>query len=131
MLRAHMRRTVLGWLFLATAVSAAVIRVATVPPSALPFRADEKTRRGFFEALARAEPGMRATAAENFPGDLWSADDDFHSFEMRLAHELAARAGLDVPEVLRAIDDGIRERWPVDGPRPQATAPPCHPRPIF
>jgi hypothetical protein len=135
-LTAGIRRRVLRWAnfrwaLLAGAVIAAVIRVGTVPSSRRPFRADENMRRAMFSAVALAEPAMRARAAESFPGDLWSADDDFHNAELRLASSLAASYGVQLSDVLRAIDEGIREHWPVSGPPPSPFVAPCHPRPIF
>jgi hypothetical protein len=123
-------RTV-GWVVLGAAVATAVVVAARVPASRASFRADEATRRAFFDAAARAEPGMRARAADGFPGDIWSQDDDFHNAEQRLAGDLAARHGAGVADVLRAIDEGLRERWPVAGPPPRTTVPPCHPRPEY
>jgi hypothetical protein len=113
-------------------VLVALWRAATAshPPGA--FRADDATARALFEAEARAEPEARATARRGFAGDLWSADDDFHAHELTLARALAVRHGVTVADVLRAIDDGLHGRWPPPaGPAPLATAPPCHPRPVY
>jgi hypothetical protein len=121
----------LGWAALGGVVIVAVVVAATAPSSAVPFRADEPTRRAIFDVVAGAEPATRVQTARNFPGDLWSADDDFHNAELRMAHAQAAGRGVGVPDVLRAIDEGLRAHWPVPGPPPLATSPPCHPRPEY
>ena len=126
-----MRMRALGWAALGAAVIAALVVAATSPSTAVPFRADERTRRALYEAITRAEPGLRVQTAENFPGDLWSADDDFHNAELRMAQGLAASRGVGVADVLRAIDEGLHEHWPVPGPPPSVTSPPCHPRPDY
>jgi hypothetical protein len=79
--------------------------------------------------MAAAEPAMRADAARAFPGDPWSADDDFHNQEQRRAREVAGRYQVSLATALRAIDEGLRAHW-----NPElviATVPPCHPRPIY
>jgi hypothetical protein len=116
---------------LVAAIGTAVVVAATAPSPRDVFRADEGGRRELYAAVAGAEPRFRARAADGFPGDLWSQDDDFHNAEQRLASELAARHGVRVADVLRAIDDGMRARWPAAAPPPQATVPPCHPRPDY
>jgi hypothetical protein len=73
------------------------------------------------------EPSLRAEAAKKFPGDPWSQDDDFHNAELREARAFANRQGVQLGDVLRALDDGMHEHWPASPP-PQAKVPPCRPR---
>jgi hypothetical protein len=125
-----MRRLV-AWAALAAVVAIAAARAASAPRAASAFGADERTRRALFEAVTRAEPAIRQRAARGFPGDLWSADDDFHNQELRLAEALAFQHGVSVADVLRAVDEGLHAHWPVTGPAPSPTSPPCHPRPVY
>ena len=85
-----------------------------------------------FREIAASETAVRSDAARAFPGDPWSADDDFHNHEQRAARAIAARDQVPVETVLRAIDDGLREHWAHTNPAPLlVTVPPCHPRPVY
>lgn len=93
---------------------------------------DPGVARAAYAEIAAAEPELRATAAQDFPGDAWSQDDDFHGQELTRAQAIAGRHGARRGDVLRAIDDGMKQRWPTGGaPPPRATVPPCRPRLIY
>ena len=66
--------------------------------------ATEADRRAAFRAIASDEAGMRSAAADAFPGDLWSRDDDFHRRELDRAREWAKQHHLRLSDVLSAID---------------------------
>jgi hypothetical protein len=78
---------------------------------------------------AQKEPEWRLKSARGFPGDCWSADDDYGASEYNWAREQAAQRGVPVMDVLRAIDDDLH-RYPVEPPR-KAGACPCMPRPFY
>jgi hypothetical protein len=89
-------------------------------------------RRAVFRAVADRESSDRSAAALAFPGDPWSADDDFHSNEWRTAVRTASQLGLTTSDALGAIDEGLRARWEHRNPSPlEVGVPPCHPRPIY
>lgn len=109
----------------------AAARAALAPAPGLPAAPDAATRRALFDAMADAEPDARRRAAEAFPGDPWSEDDAFHRMEAELARTTASRFGVATSDVLDAVDQGIRERWPTSsGARLRVTASPCRPRPV-
>jgi hypothetical protein len=91
--------------------------------------ASEEVRREAFTQIANEEPAMRAKSAHEFPGDAWSQDDDFHKREEKRARVIAAERGVRLGDVLRALDDGLREAWPV-GPDVHLApgVAPCRPR---
>jgi hypothetical protein len=100
-------------------------------PSRLP-PADEALKREVFGYVASDEARERQEAAEAFPCDLWSRDDDFHERETRRARDWARSHRVRFEDALSAIDEGLRERWPSGNPTPPlATVPPCRPRPIY
>jgi len=107
-------------------------RAATAPAVTESWRAlTAKQREIVVAALASAEPGLRTAAAEAFPGDRWSADDDFHNHELALVRQLAANQGVPVAAVWDALDEALRSGHEEGGRgrAMRATAPPCHPRP--
>lgn len=121
-----------GWLVTAALVLVAVARAATAPGAAPADRSDPALRAAIFREMTADETALRQDAARAFPGDPWSADDDFHNHQQRRARAIAARRGVSVETVLRAVDDGLREHWPQANPEPlRATVPPCHPRPVY
>jgi hypothetical protein len=125
-------RSVVGWVATSAFLIAAIVRANTGQVAPGIWRSSESTRREIFRVIARGEAEVRARAARGFPGDLWSADDDFHSNEQRSARAAAGARGLSIAESLRAVDEGLREGWPHDNPEPLiATVPPCHPRPEY
>ena len=90
----------------------------------------EAERRQIFAEVIRGEPAARRRTERHFPGDRWSQDDDFHNWEQRMAHTVAERRGIDLSEVYRAIDEGLREGWAPELER-EATAAPLKPRPFY
>ncbi|MDQ3263514.1 MAG: hypothetical protein M3Y59_07640 [Myxococcota bacterium] len=82
------------------------------------------------QLAAQAEPGLRLEARRNFPGDAWSQDDDFAARERKWATEQAARLGVQVSEVFRAVDEELHASSPPSPPR-QTGAAPCKPRPFY
>lgn len=122
---------------LALAVSGAItatacLHAAAVPATSEPWRPlAASERESVVAALVAAEPDLRHAAAEAFPGDRWSADDDFHNHELALVRQLAVTRGVPVAAVWDALDDALRLQ--VEGgsgaPAMRATVPPCHPRP--
>lgn len=110
-------------------IGCALIRALTAKAPASGERASEALRHQAFAEIASEEPAMRAAAAHEFPGDAWSQDDDFHEHEQKMARSLAAKNGVRLGDVLRALDDGLRERWP-PAPRVHLNpgVPPCRPR---
>jgi hypothetical protein len=105
----------------------AVVRAATAapPPAGKPIT-DALARRAYRELTSR-ERTMRRDAAVKFPGDLWSQDDDFHQRETDQVRSFASSHEVRIGDVLRALDDGMKARWPASG-TPIATVPPCRPR---
>jgi hypothetical protein len=121
-----------GWLLTAALVLVAVTRAITAPGAAPPERDDRSLRTAVFRQMTADETALRRDAARAFPGDPWSADDDFHNHQQRRARALAARLQLSIGTVLRAVDEGLHERWPAANPDPlTAAVPPCHPRPEY
>lgn len=111
-------------------VALAVGRAATAstgrrPPPITP----QLARRAYVEITSH-EPGWRRNAALSFPGDPWSADDDVHEHEYEEIVRFGARTSVPVGDVLRALDDGMHEKWraPAD---PIAEVPPCRPRLVY
>lgn len=90
----------------------------------------ETERRAIGRDLAKREPDMRNAARLHFPGDHWSADDDFHNAELRNARGLATKLGVSVGEILRSIDEDIRNPAS-QNPGRQHNAHPCKPRPFY
>lgn len=127
--RWRMRR---GW-FVAGAVALLAVGLALAAPGGAPAgRPEAATRAAISREIAAAELEARESAARAFPGDPWSADDDFHSHEARQAGAVAAGRGLPIGAALDAIDEGLRAQRDRPNPTPLvATVPPCHPRPIY
>ena len=113
----------------ALAVVAAVTKTLMVPRAGSRWRADAATRREMFDAMAAVEPLLRREAERAFPGDPWSADDDFHNHEQRQAWKVAFERGATLADGLRALDEGLRDHANSQ-PLP-TTVPPCHPRPDY
>lgn len=124
-------RTVRAWLLLVVVSAVAFVRAATArPPEAPPPAADADLRAAFL-AIAGAERDMRRDAAKDFPTDHWSQDDDFHRRELDKARDFARTRRIPLGDVLRAVDDGMRERWSSAASAMTATVPPCQPRAIY
>lgn len=121
-----------GWVVAGAATLMAVGLAFLAPADAPKGREDAAVRAAMFREIAAAEAETRENAARAFPGDPWSADDDFHNHEQRQAGAIAARRGVPLGSALDAIDEGLREHWDHPNPTPLvATVPPCHPRPIY
>ena len=119
----------------AAIVIVAVIRAATGGLPAKDRRVikpmtPEVARMAYRDITSR-ERSMRREAAVKFPGDLWSQDDDFHERESEATVSFAKGHDVAIPDVIAAVDDGMKQRWPSGlggGSQPQATVPPCRPR---
>jgi hypothetical protein len=120
----------LSGLVLVGAVVTVMGLAATRPALPAPRGLTEAEQRQVFAELARWEPEARLEAEESFPGDPWSQDDHFHNLEQQRAGRVAARLRTSVGEVLRAIDEGLRQGWSPELPR-RATVAPCRPRPFY
>ena len=122
--------TVAARAVIVASLGAAIARVVLCPgPRALESPATTAARATFLK-VASEEGALRATTARKFPGDPWSADDDFHHAEQSSARAVADTQRVDLAQVLAAIDEGLRGRWSFgEGVAPLATVPVCHPRP--
>ena len=107
---------------------AAVARAATSHTAEIPKSLDDNARHRAFALVAQEEPSMRMKALHDWPADPWSEDDHFHHLEHDRARAVAAQLHTSEYEVLRALDDGMREHWLVLPMRD--SVPPCRPRPI-
>ncbi len=117
--------------FAASCAVALALAIGARAPERAP-AATEADRRAAFRAIASDEGHMRSAAADAFPGDLWSRDDDFHRHELDRAVDWAKEHGVRVSDVLSAIDEGLRSHWPNDNDGPLvATVPPCRPRAVY
>jgi hypothetical protein len=114
------------------ACAVALARALTATPVPTFAVADPATRRAMFSAIAADETKMRRDAAKKFPTDLWSQDDDFHQSELKRAKAVAAEHGVRLGDALSAIDEGMRDHWPLAPGIPmRTTVPPCQPRAIY
>jgi hypothetical protein len=122
----------IGATLLLGALAVGSVRAATAEPPRPRAHLQDDGRRQAFEELASLEPTQRMEAARKFAGDAWSQDDDFHAVEMQAARRIARRRGVSLGEVLRALDDGMREGWPMpSGVQMKTTVAPCRPRPVY
>ena len=116
------------------AVCAAVVmwRAAHAPrPDAgSPLRREERPNVALNVAVNEEEWQKKAEAA--FPGDLWSASDDFHGHEAMRVRELARQHKTTYEDILRAVDEDIH-RGSKGGRRQdrRASVVPCKPRPFY
>lgn len=123
-------REVAGWVAFAALSAAALVVAATAPRPPQPDALDARRREDAFVTFVREEGNMRRQAARDWPADEWSQDDAFHNLEHQRAWNLAGAMKTSEAEVLRALDDGMREGWPRYGAQMRTTVPPCRPRPI-
>jgi hypothetical protein len=106
------------------------LALAARTPQRLP-EAGEAERREAFRAIASDEAHMRSDAADAFPCDLWSRDDDFHRRELDRAREWSKQHRVRLGDVLAAIDEGLHSHWPHDASPLTASVPPCRPRAVY
>jgi hypothetical protein len=120
------------WGPFAVVCAIAVVRAMTAnAPSPAP-DSDEDLLRQAFRAIASQETSMRHEGAKTFPTDPWSRDDDFHKQEANKARDWGGNHHARTGDVLFAIDEGIRMRWPHGNSAPLVTTtPPCRPRAIY
>ncbi len=121
-----------AWAPLAAVCAVALLRALTSsPPEQFPESDDELLHKAF-RAIAGEEAALRRDSAKSFPTDTWSRDDDFHRREEEKARDWGGNHHVRKGDVLWAIDEGIRRRWPYGGWNPLvATTPPCRPRAIY
>jgi hypothetical protein len=107
------------------AVAVLTAATSSIPPEPRSLSSDE--RRAVALELAGQEEQWRLGAARAFPGDLWSRDDAFFSYEQLWIRNVTARERTAPGDVLLAIDELLREN-----PQGRKTgAAPCKPRPFF
>jgi hypothetical protein len=131
----HMRGrrvlVIVGWVVFAASFVVAMARAITSQPRETPGASTEAQRRGAYAILASEERNMRREGIKDFPADPWSQDDAFHNTEYRRAKQIASQRVMSLQDVLLAMDEGMRERWPkAAGVHQKPTVPPCRPRPI-
>src|SRR5215467_1630752 len=109
----------------AVAVALGLAALSRPPPVPAPLSAE--LSRQAYQTITSQEPAQRRESSKKFPGDPWSQDDDFHEREQREARKFAGSHEARLPDVLRALDDGMHERWSTRA-NPQPRVPPCRPR---
>jgi hypothetical protein len=105
-----------------------VVVTATTAQSKGPSRQlslGERTELG--QRLAHNEASWRQRSWLKFPGDCWSADDDFFNQEQAAVLAMAKRNGAPVGDVLLGIDEELRAR-PAGR---KVTVCPLKPRPFY
>ena len=107
------------------AVAVLTAATSSSPPEARSLSPDE--RRAVAAELAEQEEQWRLGAARAFPGDLWSRDDAFFSYEQIRIRNVAIRERTAPGDILLGIDELLREN--PEGRK--AGAAPCKPRPFF
>ena len=121
-----------AWAPLGVVIAFALVRalLARTPESAP--ESDDALEHRLFSAVASDETSMRHEAAKAFPTDLWSRDDDFHRHEGQKTRDWAGAHHMRLSDAFRALDEGLRSRWPNTNPGPLIlTTPPCRPRAIY
>lgn len=113
---------------IAVVASLAMLRAATAPAPEAPTKPiEEKAAHDAYRDITNRERQARREAAVKFPGDPWSQDDDFHERENEAVRNFAGSHELRLSDVVRAVDDGMREKWPASI-QPYPKVPPCRPR---
>jgi hypothetical protein len=98
-------------------------------PNGARFGLGEERRHEIFREIVAGEPAARARAAQAFPGDAWSTEDDRAAFERDTVRALAQRSQLSLSQVYLVLDEGIRDHWPgPDGKPVSAQSYPLAPR---
>jgi hypothetical protein len=108
----------------------ALARAATASSAHSPLPITPELAHRAYSDIVGREPGMRREATLKFPGDPWSADDDFHDREQQEVRSFAGHQSVPIGDVLRAIDDGMHARWRAPA-IPIAQVPPCRPRLMY
>lgn len=132
-----MRATIAGWLLVLACAAVVTCRAVTVPAPRGGRAATPAESAALAAEAARREPEWRRAAARDYPGDLWSADDDFHAREKSWARGAAKRLGVRLGDVLLALDRGLRADAAASGTPSTSRAlrpcgvPPCKPRPFY
>lgn len=124
------RADIIALLIVVTVVAVVVTRAARAPAPSAPRAATPEERASFAATVASREGAWRASAATEFPADHWSQRDAFHADEAATVKELAGGAGVAYEEVLRAIDEDVRQSRGRDRDR-SADVVPVKPRPVF
>lgn len=120
----------LPWGVFACAVLAAFLRTITAPSQPYTQRLSREQRAELAVEGASLEDAWRHNGALLYPGDRWSADDDFHNQEGRWARSVAGAFRVPVGDMLHAIDEGLHAALRNGTPR-RSTASPCKPRPFY
>lgn len=118
-----------AWLLWALLLAVALARALTAGHGKPQRLLSAAERRTVGAAAAVQELTWRVSSRRNFPGDAWSQDDDFHSFEREWVNGEAQRRHVSPREVFRAIDEDLHAHPP--SPPRKATASPCKPRSFY
>jgi hypothetical protein len=121
------RSDLVGWCALAAACIVAIATAARAKAPAPAAQADERVRKDAFRVVAYDEPPTRGKSTHAFPGDAWSQDDDYHAQEAKKIRSFAGEHEVRLDDVVRAVDEGMKEGWPPRGLM-KTGVPPCRPR---
>jgi hypothetical protein len=122
------RKDLVPKIVIAVVALLAMVRAATAPVPKAPTKPiDDKMARDAYRDVTNRERQTRREAAVKFPGDPWSQDDDFHERENEFVRNFAGSHDLRLSDVVRSVDDGIREHWQASI-QPNPKVPPCRPR---
>lgn len=116
------------WLAPCLALAAVITHIALVPALAEGVSASPEAQRRIGEKIRRKEPKMRRRALERFPGNPWSAGDDFGNDEENFVRDMSNEESVRPGAVLDAIDHDVKT-FPGDGER--GSVAPCMPRPFY
>jgi hypothetical protein len=111
-------------------IALALVRAATASSAEKLPPADSALAHKAYADIVGKEPSMRRESALKFPGDPWSADDDFHQRENDDVRGFAGHQRVSIGSVLAAIDDGMHDHWRAAA-SPIAQVPPCRPRLMY
>jgi hypothetical protein len=121
------RRALVALVVLTGAILVVLVGASRARPGTVTRRLSDEEREKIGNALAALEPSWAERAAEAFPGDVWSQEDDFARIEHEQAQAQARKYGASMGDVLRAIDESLRIRSA--GRRVGVS--PCKPRPFY
>lgn len=88
-----------------------------------------QTAQEFYAGAAQAEAEARKKAGNRFRGSPWSQEDEAHNKEARFIRVQARTRRTSVPDLILALDRGMREHWstaPYAAPSQKVL--PCRPR---